>query len=270
MIYSEDILFRLPDDRELQFPAMSALQRYVNDYQMKMDAQFHYMRPGGKPEIHFRYAVECASEDWDFFQLLGIELCQPPEEIGPPDVVIDMNAERILSFKVPGSYKHAAQICSAMAGVEGPPFPKFKACEMDWSMQRILSTERLPGCEFCDEQDALLMFTSRAQIGGFVGKQGWLSYMFASLGFPVVEILSKDRSETWLSKWMNPFYRVIEEGMVGRLLQPTLENLKKVVAWQYERNQVAALNGMPKDSSKSFVQTVANISEPLLAKSAQE
>ena len=54
MVASEDILFIMPKDRELQFPAMAALQSYVNDYKVKMQAN---TVTAEMPEYRFRYHV---------------------------------------------------------------------------------------------------------------------------------------------------------------------------------------------------------------------
>lgn len=265
MIYSEDILFLMPADRELQFPAMSALQRHVNDYMAKMANQFKFMLPDKNPDFKFRYAVNMSADDWDFFQLLGIELTQAPEEIGPPDVVVDMRDDKLLAFKVAGSTKHAAQICSGLAGVEGLPFPKFRKCEMDWTMKTMLCGMPFfyPGATMVSEDEAVTMFKSGAQIGCYIGYQNWVSYMFAALGFPVIEILPTGKSETWLSKWMNPFYRVIEQGLEHRLMTSTIENLRGAVAWQSERIRAeearATLTAQSKSSAANAVSTSGQV-----------
>ena len=221
MIVREDILFYMPRNREMQFPAMSAMQSYVNCYQGKMQANC-VMRE--VPEFRFRYWCDMSEEDWKFWQDAGIELNQLREPIGYPDAVISLHDWRIEAFR--NNEKHAAQICSAIVGVEGPPFPRIRKIKPDYGMGRIWSLGGIGGGSLitCDD----LLSAADGQVGCVIGYQSWETYLAAAMGLPVIEILTKSRSLNWLSKWMNPLYRLVEEDHI-ELIDQALSNLREVL-----------------------------------------
>lgn len=240
MIVHEDILFRLPHSRELQFPAMSALQAYINCYQLKM--KNNNVQPK-LPDFTFRYWAEMADEAWQFFLDLGIELHQNRQPIGYPDAVIDLDEAKLLSFREANANKHCAQICSALAGVEAPPFPKIRQRKPDYQMTNVFTL--LGDVEMIGAAPLALgelMHLPDGVVGCFIGYQGWETYMVAAQGLPVIEILRSGMSESWLSKWSNPLYRVIEENALGMIPQ-TLENLRGVLQWRFGKDQALADKG---------------------------
>ena len=48
---------------------------------------------------------------------------------------------------------------------------------------------------------------------GFIGRASWESYLVASMGMPIIEIVPEGRPRAWLSKFLNGGYRVIEHGV---------------------------------------------------------
>lgn len=227
MIYREDIAFRMPKDRELQFPAMSALQSYVNCYQFKMKANCVLAE---MPDFQFRYSCDMSEADWEFFHTVGLELRQERQEIEHPDAIIDLRDHRIHAFY--NNEKHAAQICSALAGVEGPPFPKIRHVQPDYGMKTIMvGSFNLPplrlDVDVVEAEDDKLPYLRDGTIGCFVGLQSWQTYLAASMGIPVVEILLPARGLNWLSKWLNPLYRIVEADKVEQLLPTALSNIRE-------------------------------------------
>lgn len=245
MIETEDILFLMPRDKEMQFPAMAALQMYVNYYQFKMQCNCVLPEP---PEYQFRYKVEMDAEDWAFFQGLGIELKQDPvAEIGFPAQVIELTDDRLLHFQ--NSEKHCAQICAAVTGVEAPPFPKVvKPVGVTEFCGWILTD----GCLMWDAAVlhrpdwVLSLFAIDEWVGGsivlpdmpiMIGMQGRETYAACTLGLPVIEILPKRRSANWLSKWKHPLYRLVEEDQLDRI-PDAIENLKAVLKFLADQQKV--------------------------------
>jgi hypothetical protein len=252
MIATEDILFIMPKDREMQFPAMSALQRYVTDYEIKMQA--NCVTPT-LPEYRMRYQVDISDEHWEFFRRLGIELKQDREEIGFPDSVIDLSDDRLLKFY--NSEKHCSQICAAIAGVEAPPFPKVKLVKCGkWSGTLFcldnlrLKPEFIPEDVVCTST-ALEEMLHWQEVDGtsiltpiVIGFQSWQTYAIAAMGLPLVEILPRGRGLNWLSKWKNAVYRMIEEDRLERL-PDALYSIQEVMAWVSSQAAAGKVDGTP-------------------------
>jgi hypothetical protein len=256
------VLFIMPTSREYQFPAMSALQAYVNCFQQKMTN--NYYMSDNTPVFSLRYWCDIAEEDWEFFKTLGIELKQDRQPIGYPDAVIDLSLARLLSFDVVSGNKHCAQICAAIAGVEAPPFPKVRPRRPDPLMQRIVAVHAfIEGTELLSHDD--FMELPDGVIGALVGYRGWETYMAAAQGLPVVELLPEGCNPAWLSKWSNPFYRAVEvDHNMQELVQSALTNLKGVLRWLYEKDRALAARGMSTDRSMSSAPLVASTSDPAL------
>ena len=243
MIETEDILFVMPRDHEMQFPAMAALQMYVNNYQVKMQCNCVLPEP---PAYEFRYKVDMPEEDWDFFQAMGIELKQQPvDEIGIPEQVIELTDDRLLHFQ--NSAKHCAQICAAITGVEAPPYPVVKRVELKEFSRWLLVAGDLAGLygSKCFAEHLLIagvasaVFVIDEWVGGHpssidtpivIGMQGRQTYAACTLGLPVIEILPKRRTANWLSKWQNQLYRMVEEDQLDRV-PAAIENLKATMAY---------------------------------------
>ena len=240
MTATEDILFVMPKDREMQFPAMAALQMYVNNYKIKMEA--NCVTPT-MPVYKFRYWAEMSDEHWAFFQRIGIELNQDRDQIGFPDSVIEMTDEKLLSFY--NSEKHCSQVCAAICGVETPPYPLVRRVQCGvWSGWALaLDAETFTATKhFGDHVSAVgveeLMEFSEHGAGIttdiFIGTQSWMTYAAAAMGLPVVEILEKNRAVNWLSKFKNPLYRVVEADHLERL-PDALHSVREVLAWRLQK-----------------------------------
>lgn len=254
MIAAEDILFIMPKDGELQFPAMSALQNYVNDYKTKMQA--NTVTPT-VPQYRLRYWAEMSAADWEFFQGLGIELTQDREEIAFPDAVIDLSDARLLTFY--NSEKHAGQACAAIAGVECPPYPKVRQVEprlwsgrincVDPGTFEALSRGQLAATclqLWCDRDFTDPSYFDYGDV--FVGFQSRLTYALAAMNVPVIEILPRHRSVNWMSKWKNPLYRLVEEDKLDRL-PGTLRNIEAILKYVVEQQAQCPSSPVPADAA---------------------
>jgi hypothetical protein len=269
MTQTEDILFVLPRDRELQFPAMAALQSYVNSYAVKMRANTVTKEV---PDYKLRYATTLSDDDWQFFLRLGIELNQQPEEIGFPASVIELSDAKLLSFF--GTEKHAAQICGAISGVECLPYPKVKTGTMKLDDRGHLypvwvggKPAGADGGEMGDEQFLNIFREAPVTCEGsvLVGMQSWRTYAVAAAGLAVVEILPRDRPVNWLSKWKNPLYRLIEEDHL-EMLPDALASIEAVLKYM-EENQCPS-SPAPADKPSPATPTEPTVSTVIPARNS--
>src|ERR1017187_3075915 len=121
MLITEQALFKMPKDRELQFPAMAVLQSYVNSYEEKMKANdVSY----GTAKFRLFYDVEMPEEDWQFFQRAGLKLNTNRVKLEHMDMVFDLTEDRVESMHSSG--KHVCQIFGVMTGVGCPAWPTLR------------------------------------------------------------------------------------------------------------------------------------------------
>lgn len=193
--------FILPTDKELMFPAVSALQAYVNGYQSKMKNPL-MDTSRGTANWELQYEVWCDKKMWDVFLRAGLELDIKPgiEENAEIDMVCDMSNERILAFQ--GLNKHAAQACGVICGVEALSTPQMRKVKPALSGEWVhWDTE---------EHVDLLLAAKDNEIPGIWG-DGWVIYLAACMGHNVIELAPPDRPRNWLTKFFQFNYRVVEE-----------------------------------------------------------
>lgn len=209
-IICEHVLFVMPRDWELLFPAMTCLQKYVNTYVQRMTTP----DPShGNALYEIRYAVDIEPAAWDLFQTLEIELKQQPATIkNPPDVLIDMSDARLLAMKDTG--KHATQVCGIYSGCPSTTFATMrrvtpKVGSFRWATLEVSCAELgLPdGLETLTVEQVLAL--KNGELTGLVGMASWQSFMALSIGLPLIEIVPPTRPRNWLSKWANGGYRVV-------------------------------------------------------------
>lgn len=203
-IVDDAVLFILPKDEELFFAAASVLQKWVNGYDMRMEANDV---SGGHTKYKLLYGIDCDRYQWDVLIACGFELAQPPVTVTRPNMVIDMSDERVLALR--DSKLHACQICGVLAGEEAKPLPKLKQLEVNKSG------------EWLDLRDNFLASVVVLDIVrgvypklplGVVARASAASYLAASVGLPLIEVYPRDRPVEWLSKWQHKYYRMVIDG----------------------------------------------------------
>lgn len=202
----DQVLFKMPQDRELQFPAMAVLQAFVNSFQAKMKSG---VQPAPPPSYHLRYQVDMPKDDWLFFKTLGLSIVQQQEKIERPDLMLDFTEQRLELFKDSG--KHVCQIYGIMSGVACPPLPVIRkvAPKIDGEPKWALVRYKLRGGIATGGDE--LAAAKDAEWTGVIGYAGWETYLAASMGLPLIEILPRGRPRNWLSKWTSSVYRMVEE-----------------------------------------------------------
>lgn len=229
MIVTDRVQFRMPKNREYQFPAMAVLQAYVNGFEHKMKqndvAGVKCAKCGLKRTTNER-CLQCgemntvsiatykiafnhdmAPEHWNMFMRAGFVLNVAPSELTDIDMLIDMSDDRINAHVSSG--KHVAQICGMLAGTGSSPIPGItrrvpRIGDWQWATIDPFITAGLPkltGDEIIEMEDQ--------KYTGFIGRASWESYLVAAMGIPVVEIVPEGRPRAWLSKFLNGGYRVV-------------------------------------------------------------
>lgn len=198
-IIPDRILFVMPEDRELQFCAMSSMQCFVQTYADRM--KVHNLAGPEKYKFELHYQVEIDPDHWKFFQRIGLEIRVLPERLtARPDMIIDMSDERLLKHKDSGM--HACQWCNVMSGVPTPVIPAIRRVKPSLSVDRVWrSVDGMTAPE--DLVDG--------EVSGVYGYASWKTYLTCSMGIPTVEIIPYNRHVMWLSKFTNSGYRVIRE-----------------------------------------------------------
>lgn len=242
MTHTEKILFILPVSRELQFPAMGTVQEFVNTFQSR--AKNSDVSRGKITAFELHYAVSCTPEDWHFFEHIGLKLDKQPsgaEQWQNPDMVVNMSEDRLNAFKDSG--KHVQAVCSLYAGVECPSLPKIRAVAQLTGSHRYLvvgeeaqsivgpaTAKFVHADNYCECEE--LVQAKDKEWTGVIAMAGWETYLAASMGLACIEVLPEGRPMTWISKWLNPAYRVID----GRTLEVQRRQLSRAVkSVEYKR-----------------------------------
>lgn len=194
--------FIMPRDWELQFPAMATLQAYVAVFKQKMqhnDATF------GTKRWDIVYQIDIPDADLDFFKQAGLLLAKDSEPLTEVDMLVDFSDAKLEWFKTCG--KHVLQACAMLSGlpVTITPFPRLKNVKPSMSNLWLEVNGN-------DTPDFDLLKIADNQITGVYGLAGRWTFLAASMGLAVIEILPPGRPKRWLSKYANPLYRVSENG----------------------------------------------------------
>jgi hypothetical protein len=223
-IVDDYVRFIMPYDRELQFPAMAVLQAYVNGYDQKM--KMNDVMPEAHQEFILHYDVTMPEYDWEFFQKAGIKLDKQRERVERPDMETDFSEDRAMKFF--NSSLHVAQVYGKLCGIEASAFPQMRtvAQHPGFEVAYIGSApghaiRRIGGEELLDVKDGELTCV--------VGYAGWETYLAASMGLYVAELRHPYIPRNWLSKWVSPFYYMLDatkDYMLRRMLEDMEENHK--------------------------------------------
>jgi hypothetical protein len=230
MIVTDQVQFRMPKDREYQFPAIAVLQAFINGFTQKMKendvAGVQCARCGVKrtttekclrcgdintvPIATYKVAYDhdLDPERWQMFLAAGLILTSAPTKLTDIDMLVDMSDERINVFQSSG--KHVCQVCGILSGIGCPPLPGITRRVPrigDWKWATVDpfildGLDKLTGEEIIKMEDQ--------KYTGFIGYASWETYLVASMGLPMIEIVPDGRPRSWLSKFVNGGYRVVD------------------------------------------------------------
>jgi hypothetical protein len=231
MFIIDHVKFLMPKDRELQFPAMALVQQFVNGYNEKMIANDY----GQGNKFQLRYDLDIDLEDWKFFERVQLKLDQPREVFtSEADLVCDFREDRLMQFRNSG--KHAAQAYGVLCGVEVKPVPMIRQVlpprTGTWGiLPGMLYDAYIRDSTLIPVEGEQLVSVRDGVLLGVIGYAGWETYLAASLGLAVVEILPEGRPVTWLSKFFNTGYRPIrtEDGDIDRQIAAAVRSIQETV-----------------------------------------
>lgn len=202
----DNVLIRMPRDRELQWAAMTIVQKWVNNYEIRMEKND---ASSGRAQYVLHYELEISAEDLAIFRRAGLELRQQPEKlVGYPDMVIDLTDERLNRWKDSG--KHVNQVCGYMCGEEAIALPLIRRVHPGlggkWGVIAPKNGFSLYG-DIISEED--LFKAVDGEWEGIIGFADWRMYLASAMMIPTIEIVPVTRNKKWLSKFCNLGYRVI-------------------------------------------------------------
>lgn len=215
----EYTIFKMPANREYQFPAVAIMQAYVNSYQSKCKAND---ASGGTAKYELMYGVDIDSHDWDLFFDAGLKIDIEPmwvdqvlDEVDTfrhPDMVVDLSDKKIDAFRHTG--KHVIEICGHLCGNQLlVPFPRLRTAKPKikdgfvWGAGGQEYTDWMVNTQYVDWDD--LINLRDYELTGIICEASPFSYLAAAKGLAVVEIVTDDRPRNWLAKWSNSGYRVV-------------------------------------------------------------
>lgn len=212
-VVADFVVFLLPEDRELQFPAAAAVQGYVNAYETRMNLSDV---SGGTVTYNLIYDV-VGSGAWQYMTDAGLILLTQPRHVWshvqcfwrdvpavfPYDAIFDLTDRSLLRFR--GSHKHAFTAANIITGAQ--------AADALPALRGAVKTPRLHDFEWYrltgneDRDTARVLSAAETDLTGVIGEAGSVTYLAACRGFGVIELYPADRLPVWLAKWQNPFYR---------------------------------------------------------------
>lgn len=237
----DKVKFIMPVDRELQFAAMSILQAYVNGYDNKM--LVNDTSPNKDAKYILRYNCDMCSCDWEFFQQIGLKLTYDRGQLDGLDMLVDFSWPRVEGYL---HGRHLAEVYGSLVGVESRPLPDirrikprgvmpFRWIAMNDILDLTYNTNRNDSHTSieCYSSDQDLICLQDYECTGFIGRAGYETYLAASMGLPVIEIIPDDRQIGFLSKFTNRGYRVIVDcnpREMKRLVSGAVKNLEILCA----------------------------------------
>ena len=203
------VVFKMPHSREYMFPAMAVVQAYVKNYNERMN-----LRSTDNWEL--RYKIDTTESELAHFTALGVQFTAPAQsEILEPTMLVDMTEEAVDSFRRSG--KHIVNVYQALTGVTSAAMPvmrmvKTAANPFKWGvLGEIPCTVSGDVCKLSGDG---LATVGDGDLTGVVGVAGWETYLAASKGLAVIELIADDAPRMWLSKWFNRGYRRLEKSTV--------------------------------------------------------
>lgn len=230
----DNVLFNMPKDRELQWAAMTIVQKWVNNYEIRMEKND---ASSGRAQYVLRYELGMPNEDFQIFRRAGLELRQQPGMLtGHPDMVIDLSDERLNRWKDSG--KHVNQVCGYMCGEEAIAVPLIRRVHPGlggrWGVLAPRDSISLYG-EVITEED--LFKAVDGEWEGIIGYADWRMYLASAMMLPTIEICPNGRNKRWLSKFCNLGYRMIqaEQGNdIGSRIESAQQSIRAMLRRKVE------------------------------------
>lgn len=192
------VRFILPTDKEMMFPAVAAMQMFVNTHAERM----RLADPtGGQYSYILQYEVV---GDMSLFRRIDVHLAVQPSAIdNNPDMVVDMSDNVLLKLQY--VKRNCGQITGMLCGTPTHPVPLAKKVRP--------RTESFIWWDLDSNQlvNELLADIKDDEISGVYGRASVYTFLAATLGLPVVEVIPADRPDTWLSKFTCTGYRLIRD-----------------------------------------------------------
>ncbi len=248
MVITDNIFFKMPTDPELQTAMVAVWQTYVNQYlersrandvagvlcatcKLQRSTPDKCQKCGDTSTVPIAtYQLCCghdmSQEDWQIYLRAGLMLTYAPMEVVHIDSVIDLNNDRLNSFKTSG--KHVCQIGSMLAGIAVSPLPALEQRKPNLTKDFLWASlgpieDNIPWVSTNLGLEELLAVPNGLYTG-FVGRASRETYLACAMGFPVVEIIPTQRSRNWLSKWTNTGYRVVDGAQDEKSLAKCVRN----------------------------------------------
>ncbi len=208
MQITDRVLFKMPKDRELQFPAIAVVQAFVRGFDDK--ARVTDVSRGAAT-YDLQWALDMSEHDFQFFIAAGATFGRIPANNIIPDMIVDLSDDRINMYCDSG--RHVCQICGIMSGVACMPVPALRQVRPRlqskvWALvgeKEITTDYRLVPIKL-----EHLLAADDESYTGVVGMASVETYLAAAMGLAVVELLPVGRPRNWLSKWQNKGYRLID------------------------------------------------------------
>jgi hypothetical protein len=198
----------MPENPEYQWAAMTAVQVFVNGYEIKnknMDVS------GGTATYAIEYEIVLPADRLDFFlNRVQFKLDKAPQPLqGEVTMLVDLSDERLEAFRSSG--KHVARVCGHLCGAEAKKMPDIRRVQVrysDYDEGGFAWFEE----PTCDQLSRLADY----QTTGVIGYRGEATYMAAAMGLAVIELDTSENSG-WLTKYRNLLYRrvVVSEAEKG-------------------------------------------------------
>ena len=215
------VRFLMPDNDEYRFAAVTAVQKFVNTFEIK---SVNSDVSEGRAKYALEYELSGLDDRYlQFLVDIGLHLRIPPCRALSADatMVCDMRDARLETFR--GLGRHAAQVCALSCAVEAPVLPEIKRVVPSYDDTAWLTSPTI----------GQLLNVEDRMVCGVVGFRGPETYLAAAMGLGGVE-LDHGRGNRWLTKWRNPLYRrvVLPDGVTvpGEPEEKLVEAAKASVA----------------------------------------
>lgn len=216
----DSIRIVMPKDREFQWAAMSIIQKWINNYDGRMEKND---ASSGRAKYVLRYELDIPTEDMTIFLKAGLHLQHSSRKLeAHPDMVIDLCDDRLNRWKDSG--KHVNQVAGYMCGEEAIALPLIRRVHPGLGGKWGTFDKWFDGvCGAMLVTADELMASQDGEWEGIVGRANWRMYLASAMMLPTIELCPNTRNKRWLSKFANLGYRALYaddlggEELIGRI-----------------------------------------------------